>query len=312
LLFKWTFPEKIEKESLELTLFNYQSVRLLFDFPWINFKLFEPPIVKNSLEYPISFWDQVEPLLLTDLEKFTNSPHLKSPNKISCLNWNISLYDISKVKTEIYFRYPLSLEEDQKHNFSTILSQFKIAFEQFQFKLKEKTKDTDLANVPIIIAWEIEIHRIVKFSERTNSLFLELKEKEQTLSDIKQFQNKIEAEISIFKINEVHIPSLDYTTTNLNSLMKEINLKDVPKEKTELSHRRFLMKPLFIYEQPVSFTENEIKHKRYLERTASPWWQTSDLNDSYRDYHICEKNDGQLIWAYQNYKGNWYIHGLYS
>lgn len=303
LLWKWTFIEEETSDSdAELTLFNYQQHQGLLDFPWVHHSPFDPVSLKTQLEYAVSLWPQVKEFLIHDLERLKNFKTLQDPYKISQLNWSLVLFDMTVVETEIYFKYPLSYEQDRKDEFKLLLSQFLIGFEKIGHNFKEHAKDTDLDNVPLVMGWDISVKKIVKIQSQNLNLFSESYEQDKRVQNTVNLQSKIDHHINVFRIAKVHIPALDFGVRSVDEVQTE----------PDYDQKRFQFKPLFIYPEPIKALEKDFTYKKYLERTSSPWWLNQDLKDSYRDYHMCKKTDGHLVWAFQNYKGEWYIHGLYS
>jgi hypothetical protein len=112
-------------------------------FPWRPFKFRDSIRVQRHLDYPLSQWDAVEPLLKEDFTKLCQLPCWSVQDKISCLHWSISLFNMQQVTVNISFRHPYSLHRDGP-TFSTALYQAYYAYVDMMQALCQRDTDLDL------------------------------------------------------------------------------------------------------------------------------------------------------------------------
>ena len=86
--------------------------------------------------------------------------------------------------------------------------------------------------------------------------------------------------------------------------------KDDQKEESSLP-QNYRVQPFHLLPRPEEFLEAQIECKRFIERTSSNWWDEDDEQSHFRDYYMCQV-EGQIIYAFKDYKGKWFKHGLFS
>lgn len=292
LLWRWTFPETF-KEAEDLPLFSYAEEVDLKGFPWISIKLKETPVTVKNLDYPLSQWDHVKPELIDSFNKLSRLQPLQSPYRLLRFRWCLTLYDLEQCPLEICFKYPINMEQEKEQDFESLLTQFHFAYCELNERLKEKYQETDHVNTAYIIGWNLEVSETICPSESNRELFSQLREMDL---DLENFQNKVKNKIERFQLLNVGVPGLDIAEG-------QIQLKNDFTVKT--------LCPFYLLPTPLPIVESEIKVKRFIERTASSWWQSDDPADSFRDYYIALK-DKQIVYVFRDHQGGWFQHGLFS
>lgn len=108
LLWKWTFPQRDDESSEQMDLLN-QHYQKLQGFTWKAYQPKSLPLRQNFLEYPISDWQRVEPLLQQDFNKLADWDF--RDYRILEFHWEITLFDMEQIHLRIPFRYPLDFVE---------------------------------------------------------------------------------------------------------------------------------------------------------------------------------------------------------
>ncbi len=292
LFWKWTNLD-LEEGKIKESMVTEN----LCGFPWVQLKEAETPTLINRLDHPLSLWDHIENELRNDLFKIHKEKELKDPNRVMQIKWTLFNFDGESIESLIDLRFPLALTEERDKDFKTLLTQFGYAFDDIKTKIKEANPDFPANQVTL--GWKIEVVKTIQLSIANFDLFMN--EIEIQKSNILGLQSKIKAKIESFITKNHNVPSLDYSDFAI----------DKKRVESSTSMNRLLLKPLFIYPEPIWLDESEIGFKRFLERTSSDWWKSKDPFDYYRDYFICEV-DKVYVWAFKNAKGQWYKHGLYS
>lgn len=292
-LWRWSFPDKF-KSNEDAPLLNFALDVAILDFPWVQFKINENPKVKTHLEFPLTDWNHVKPELEDSLIKISRQKELRSPYRVMEFIWILTLYDLEVCKLPIHFKFPLDMEKEKENDFSTLLIQFEFAFQELNEKLKEKYEETDHVNCAYIIGWELEASQIIYPTSSNNDLFDDWQNGQVKFRD---FQNKLKNPLQRFEVLNIHIPSLNF---QLYQNEQEQNLSTILR-----------VQPFHLLATPKEISLDSIEFKRFIERTSSNWWQEGDEQSSYRDYYMCER-EGQIIYAYRDYQGKWYQHGIFS
>ena len=301
ILWRWSTEsyEKKDEKSNYTDIFSDVLMPNLDQFPWINHKDPFKAFVINSLEYPISTWAQVEPHLGEDIEKLEKKITSFKNLKIIQLHWKLTTYDGDSIETVIDFKHPVCLTTQKEGDFRSIILQFEYAFQDFQKSYKDEVEETDLPNCQVILGWKIEITR--KIDACLENFQLLGGHDIMFREDVKELQNKLKTEVKSFVTQRHSVPCLDHVIGDR-----------ILGESQPPMYERILMKPMFVYPEPLEINNDEIKEKEFLERTSSDWWNHFDPHDSYRDYYICLLEDKKYYWVFKNSRERWYKHGIYS
>ena len=292
LLWQWTYPGKFEKEN-DMPLLNFALDVAILDFPWIQFNLRENPLIQVHLEFPLTEWDHLKPELENSFIKLSRIRELRSPYRIVEFVWSLTLYDLECCRLPIHFKFPIDMEQEKEEDFESLMVQFQFAFEELNQKLKHKYEDTDHVNAAYIIGWQLEVSQTIFPTLSNNELFDQWKSGKLKFEE---FQNKVKHPLNRYIVLDIPIPSLNF------QLYK--------KEESSLP-QVYRVQPFHLLPSPQEFLEAQIECKRFIERTSSNWWDEEDEQSHFRDYYMCQV-EGQIIYAFKDYKGKWFKHGLFS
>lgn len=301
MLWKWTFPQA-EKAEEEPTLFNHHHYQRLKGFPWIPFFWDELPGRKNTLEYPIALWEHVEPVLLEDLNQLDHKILQNGHARVVEFSWTITLFDMDFCELKIPFRYPVVYHEEKKLEFPAVLKQFRFAFESLSKIWKDKAKESDFSNCQYVIAWTVAISKVIHVDQKSLLLFEDAHAQAMDLEEIKNLDNKLRSSIQVFRTHETFIGGYDFSQVAIDSKVSETETLGV-QELTKLQ-------PFYISAKKEEIAPETIKFKKFLERSSSDWWLGVDENDSLRDYYICQLVNREVVFAFKDYKGNWFKYGV--
>ena len=292
LAWKWTFPDQVK--ATDTPLLNLTLDIAMLDFPWLQYKLHTPPQVKTHLEYPLTDWEHLVPHLEDSFIQLARKREARPPYYVLAFQWAVTLFDLEACQIPIVFKFPLDLVQQQEQDFATLKIQFEFAFTALNERLKEKYQHSDHINCAYIIGWELQITQTLCPSPRNEELFKNLRSHQIKLEE---FQNQIKNPLRRYQVLPIHIPSLDYQIHQ----NQEENLNSPPLK----------LQPFHLFPTPLPLEDNALGDKRFLERTSHCWWEEQDPQSSYRDYYMCEY-EGRIIYAFKDYQGKWYQHGLFS
>ncbi|MCJ8277704.1 MAG: hypothetical protein HRT44_02435 [Bdellovibrionales bacterium] len=293
-LWCWSFPDHTEEE-VEANLFNYQNYQLLQSFPWLPFRARENPFINRFLEYPKSTWDQVKEDIEECIDKLTKHERLRKPIKVLEIQWSVTLFDLTEVILFINLKYPLALNSE---NSQAILKQFQFAFERIEKEVQAKDEELEIVNTQLLLGWSIEVTKTV-ITRQKNTDFFE-SEINAEIAIVEDLKNKVSSDIESYEIEEHFTPGLDFKESTIEGSAKKSSFIDM------LS----LFRPFYFFPSQEKILDKDIKAKRFIDRTSSDWWNSGDLKDSFRDCYICELNSGEQIFAYRNYKNEWFKYGF--
>ena len=275
----------------------------LFCFPWRALRFNQSLCVKRHLDYPVSQWDVVEPLLKEDLDKLCRLGCWSSGDKINTLYWKIRLFNLQDMDVAISFRNPYSLHTDAPE-FKAALYQAYYAYVALMEKLTSRDKDLDLPQEMPFISWQIEIKQRLHIPQIILDLFENEKEG-ANYKGILDLQNCLPQAIEYYVISPDFMPeqlffreSIGYQGECDFSLKQWVNV--------------LLRRPLFYYRQPRLIKDKQQTSCQFLERTAYNWWRSENIRDLVRDYFLLKNQQGQYFWVFKNSAGEWYRHGIYS
>ncbi len=299
-LWRWTFPEQ-QTTPEELTLFlTFDHYQRLQGFPWVPFFQDEPASQQTLLEHSVSDWGSLRESLFLDLEKLSRKPELAPPYKIVQMQWTLTLYDMSQVTETLFFKYPLSFEEEREREFETLLKQLQFCFEGFRQRMRERDAEIAMINTPLIVGWLLEVTKGFVLSEKEGVLDFEEQVSRLKNIEIQELDNKMKSSIQTFKVFDHFVSGLDYQEKGLSAKDSGASVPLV------LDQPR----PFYLSPEEEELSPTDIKSFQFLDRTSSDWWRRQDALDSYRDCYICELTNKSFVFAYRNYKGQWFQYGL--
>jgi len=271
-------------------------------FPWRPLKFQHSIRVQRHLEYPLSQWDAVEPLLQEDFSKLCRLPCWSAQDRISSLHWSITLFNMQQLEVDLSFRHPYSLHRDEPE-FSTALYQAYYAYVDMMQALTRRDNDLDLpAEIPFI-SWQVEIRQRLHMPQLVLDMFAAEKPG-AGYDSILDLQNCLPKAMEHYAIRPDFVPE---------QLFSSIAPGDDPDYGFSLKQWGdvVLPRPLFYYPEPLPMEALQQRGARFLERTAQNWWCNENTDDLVRDYFLIKNTQGQYLWVYRNSAGEWYQHGIY-
>ena len=305
-VWEWTFDGFLEdgKKSPN-SLTSAENQINLGSFPWIPFKLDDPPRVIRHLEYPVNQWDVIESLLIEDFSKLCAIKSWSEKERVSSIIWVITLYNLEELKLGLSFRNPYSLHRDARNNFKTALYQAYYNYMGLMDKLKARETDLDLPEEIPFVRWRIEINERLYISPQIMEL-ISTKDGGLDYEGILDLQNKIPLPIESYIIVPDFIPDLSFRSHEVGSNDSEYNFS--LNQWIEASFNR----PFFYYRNPLPINSPLELKLKFLERTSNDWWVSENLRDVTKDYYLLEDREGKFIWVFRDNSGAWYKHGIYS
>ncbi len=281
-------------------------------FPWIQLVLEDPPLVKRDLEFPASQWSTIEPLLVEDCERLCDQFVDDRCQHINRMRWQITLFNQQKMTVELSFRHPYSLHRDRP-NFATALYQARYVYDDMMGKLSERQDDLDLPESMPFIAWQVSICERIQLAPMLLDLFAadveqldhqQLDHQQLDHQQIMSLQNKLPVAFECYQSSASFLPEHSY---------QSIGIGEPPAEDYDLKQwsSSACDKPLFCYHQIQAIEAPNTVQKIFLERNASQWWLSEELQQSIRDYFQLKDHRGRRSWVYRTVDGLWFKHGEY-
>lgn len=272
-------------------------------FPWRPLHLREPIGCKRHLDYPVSQWDVVAPLLKDDLARLCEQPGWMRGDKINHIDWTITLFNMRRLRVAISFRHPYSLHAEAPH-FKAALYQAYYAYEAMMRSLVQRDTDLDLPEDIPFVSWQLDVGHCLRLPQKVLDLFPE-QLPDAAWQQIIDLQNCLPCDIEHYAIRPDFLPE---------QLFNDQSIGERAGYDFSLHQwwRGLSQRPLFYYPQPLPIEAPAASRLRFIERTADNWWRNGDTQDALRDYYVLENGQGRMCWVFRNHAGEWYQHGLYS
>jgi hypothetical protein len=302
----WTFSGLLEDREQTPDLLDSAENQIdPGSFPWIPFRVEDPPRAIRHLEYPVNRWDVIEPLLTEDFSKLCAMKSWSEQERVSSIIWAITLYNLEELKLDLSFRNPYSLHMDSRNNFKTALYQAYYAYMGLMDKLKARDTNLDLPEEIPFVSWKVEINERLYISPQT----MELISNENSwlnYEGVLDLQNKIPLPIESYVVVPDFTADLSFRSHGVGVNQGEYDFS--LNQWIEASFNR----PFFYYRTPLPITSPPESKPKFLERTSNDWWASENLMDITKDYFLVEDREGRFIWVFRNSSGVWYKHGIYS
>ena len=290
-VWKWTFMECHGNQAIDLER-----------FPWISLQLDNHIRVQRDMEYPVSQWDVVEPLLRADFKKICQSGKYSRYDRVNTVYWLITLFNLEEVEIKISFRNPHALCREAP-DFKTALYQAYYAYQDMMSHLVDRTRDLDLPAEMPFLSWKIEIKNRLSLPPLIVDMFAS--DLEGTDYDsIIDLQNRLPEALESYAIDTDFVPE---------QLFKPVpaGYKNKPEFSANQWARVVLQRPLFFLKKPELI--NDILYRRFfIERTSNNWWSGQSVDEVSRDYFILRDSKGRSLWVFRDRSGKWYRHGIFS
>ena len=170
--------------------------------------------------------------------------------------------------------------------------------------LKIRETDLDLPEEIPFVAWTIEVQEWLVLSPQILALIPMGGCGDRNFLEILDLQNKLPLQVEHYAIAPDFYPGASFSFEEIGQARGyDFSLT----QWRDASVKR----PFFFYKKPIPFNDTGYR-KVFMERTGANWWESEDISNLNRDYFILEDRKGQSIWAFKDYRGRWYKHGLYS
>jgi hypothetical protein len=264
-------------------------------FPWHEIEKGELPEVTRFLDYPLLEWDQFLDFMKEDLLKLLkNHPELKH-KKVSRVDWEVSLESLEVHSCKIVFRNPHSLTADAPE-FETFLFQAYYSYLEMMKKVESREEDLDYPLRMATVGWKLIISESLRLSPKNEDLLT------GGVSSLRlEMENKLPLSLDHYALKASFFPETSFGKSNEDYLGEKLPWLMASKRK-----------PLFIFNKIEPLVLEGNYKRTFLERVASLWWGGSDPHLGDRDYYLIEDKEGLMWWAFQDPRGGWFKHGLFS
>lgn len=293
----WTFRnfrmgvEVAEQGDLFQTNFGMVEI----SFPWHGIEQKEQPQVKRFLEFPLLDWDPMVELLKEDMHKLLKENRELKNQRVTKMNWVVTLENLEEHSCSIIFRNPHSLVDDAP-DFETTLFQAYYSYLSMMKKIEEREDSLDFPIKMATMGWRITVTESMRVAHKNEDML------SGSVSSVRlDMENKLPLSLESFGLKPSFFPETSYGHQNEDYLGEKLPWLAGAKRK-----------PLFVFRniEPLVLEGN---YKRtFLERVSCLWWQGANPEMGERDYYLIEDEKGIMWWAYQDPMGGWYKHGLFS
>ncbi len=294
-------------------------------FPWQPWVPPQPLKVSRVLDYGLSHWESVVPMLLEDVQHLNSLLDNYGSDRIIHMQWRLRLHDLSEVSLPIRFRRPYHLGAEAPH-FKTLLQQAHFSYEAWQQQShKEQAESSPLTPLnygQVFIAWELEINER-RYNMPTQmggegGLLASPQERQQKerYQELQALENLLP-----YTLKQYHPCPSWLPETSFRCSQTSAHKKTEPEHKAQSGFMRSeSQRPAFMYPEPQKITiDPQAFHLKPLERVGAPWWlgnipsaNKTVVDTSDRQYFRWESPDGKSYWVYQNTRGKWFVHGIFA
>jgi len=318
--------------ALQRNLFGQEC-----DFPWVTFTSPEQPKVSRHLDFPLTEWEQISPILCSDLDRLCNLDEFRVGERIVSLEWRIVFQDLSYLVIPIKFRHPHSLHNEMTRHCTALLQ----ALYAFESSLRgsplDKARLDELIPIEPIVSWAVSISERLVLPDQLVNLFadsqgatgetgeagqagqagsasntrlLSLIAKEKELLEI---ENRLPVILESYELRHDTLPEDSYAVFNRKESY-EVETKVVPTLAAQAQNR-----PLFIYREPLALDDarNSVLGA-FTERTLDKWWRSNEDSKKrplQRDYYRMITKEQKALWVFRDnakHSESFYIHGIFA
>lgn len=326
-LCQWSF-RRSDDISANNCLHGFALQRSLFgqecDFPWVSFTSPEQPKVSRHLDFPLCEWEQISPILCSDLDRLCNLEEFRDGERVVSLEWRIVFQDLSYLVIPIKFRHPHSLHNEMTRHCTALLQ----ALYAFESSLRgsplDRARLDELIPIEPIVSWAVSISERLVLPDQLVNLFADseslggaantrlssLAAKEKELLEI---ENRLPVMLESYELRHDPLPEDSYAVFNRKESY-EVETKVVPTLMAQAQNR-----PLFIYREPIALDDarNSIPGT-FTERTLDKWWRTNEDSKKrplQRDYYRMITREEKAFWVFRDnakHSESFYIHGIFA
>ncbi|MBK26226.1 MAG: hypothetical protein CME70_19665 [Halobacteriovorax sp.] len=296
-VWSWVFKgfEKVKPEPLQGDLFQTNFSSFDISFPWQGTLLKEMPFIKRFLDHPLIEWEHMCEPLVEDMNKLLKEYRELRQERVTRINWVVTLESLEEKSCSIIFRNPHSLLDDAP-KFETFLFQ---AYYSYLSMMKEIEAREDNLDFPIRMAtvgWRLEVQESLRTAHLNEDLL-----SGSVSSSRMEMENKLPLSLQSFGLRPSFFPEVSFGPREDEYLGEKLPWLAASKRK-----------PLFIFNKIEPLVLEGNYKKTFLERVSTIWWHGAEPELGDRDYYLIEDNEGIMWWAFQEPTGGWFKHGLFS
>ncbi|MCP4754825.1 MAG: hypothetical protein GY866_28450, partial [Proteobacteria bacterium] len=285
---------------------NAEATLCQTGFPWKEHRFREPPFVKRHLEYPLVLWERIAPLLDEDLDKLCGSLGA-SGERVTRLDWHVTLDDLSEFHIPIRFRNPHDMRREKGNHLAALLQ----ANYSFTTAARERfpAESDDDYSVPPIVGWEIVLSATLVIPDILYDIFGEIAEKESDIEVLLRLENELPVRLNRFTPQKEWLPEDSYSEKGFGPGEEEMVSSEIERSLDAVAEDR----PLYIRNQPLPLQDlKPPTTERFLESTMDKWWKEKDPGHIERNYFKHIDSRGNATWVFQDSNGRWYQHGIFG
>lgn len=276
-------------------------------FPWESWKFRLPPSVKRHMDYPLSLWDRIRPLLRDDMDRLCLRIACDD-ERVTEIDWYLTLEDMNMPAVPIRFKNPHDLKSERgKH--TTALLQAEYAFERDRkARCAQMVQDEAVDFVPGIVSWKLCVVGSITVPPVVRDLFGELCQTASEEETLSRLENELPVPLRKFGPCGDWLPEDSYAVQGLcgsdpasSNEMATLSLDAAAKKR-----------PLYIRRSPLPLPSiGRFDAGEFLESTMDKWWKEEDGNLE-RDYYRYVDPEGNSGWIFRDSSGKWYQHGIFG
>ena len=278
------------------------------DFPWQSWRFHFNSSVHSDMNYPLFDWQQMAPILISDLDRLaTKLEH--SGERITQIDWQIRLVDMTELMIPITFRNPHNLYIE-KGAHTTALLQAEYGFkEHMQLLLdKQQTEVFDFAT-QAVTSWQLKVSQSMVMQAIIVDIFGEITQKDSDQETLSQLENELPVVLNQYEHSCDWMPEDSFSSSEERSTL---NTEVPDSEIGFLFAGAAVHRPLYILNHPQPLSRSAIPQTTFTESSLNKWWLKGDVGDFERNYYRCIDADGKAIWAFCDSHGKWYQHGIFG
>lgn len=315
---------------------NHGKMRLLFaentaftsGFPWQSQTHLKQPAVVCHLETPLREWAHLESLLREDFDRLCHLDSWSEGERIVCLEWHLTLSDLTTLTLPLRFRHPHALHSEQGvHKTALLQASYCFANSQRAAALHIPLRDgyEPLTALFAVVGWELRITERLTLPRRSISLFddhsaVEGEEAHADQGYLLRLENKLPIPLIAFDLCPDWLPETSFSEASAtkSATTKEVDALTLYAHglaAAAVSERR----PLFLYRHPEPLDPQILARTgRFYERTMHKWWGAAPTHLAgearvlQRDYYRLRDPQSRSLWVYRDSLGQCFIHGIYG
>ncbi|MBU3917942.1 hypothetical protein KKA14_20635 [bacterium] len=297
-LWSWTYDNPLkEKKTI------YQT-----GFPWKSWTFRSPPSIKRSLDYPLSTWDQIAPLLVEDFDKLSHE-FKNSGQRVTRIDWKIILEDMSECQIPIRFRNPHDLQSESGSHDTALLQANYGFFAALKEKYPSNNETSSHFLIPSVLNWQLKLSTFLSVPNIMLDIFGEAKEETSDIDVLLRLENELPVRLVRFAFHSDWLPEDSFQEEELDAENHNWRDSDINRSLEAAAEGR----PLYIRDAPLLLTTTKgLPNSTFLENTMNKWWKNDTPSVMERSYFKVIDPDGNAVWVFKDSSGHWYQHGIFG